>query len=90
MKQISEDLLKKIVGLDEEQLASVFTALLTMQEIEEVNRRWEIAKMLAVNTPQKEIVKSLGVGIATITNRSKELQNPESGFHLLLQYNGKK
>lgn len=48
--------------------------ILTPKEIEEITKRLEIIKMLKAGISQHEISKKLGVGIATVTRGSKELQ----------------
>jgi TrpR family trp operon transcriptional repressor len=48
--------------------------ILTPQELDELPRRLEIVKMLKKGIPQHEVSKKLGVGVATVTRGSKELQ----------------
>ena len=48
--------------------------ILTPKELEEIPTRLQIVKMLKKLIPQHEIVEKLGVGIATVTRGSKELQ----------------
>lgn len=53
-------------------------ALLTPNEIEEMQRRLQILDLLQKGVPQRDIAKQLGVGIATVTRGSrvlKELQD---------------
>lgn len=49
-------------------------AILTTQELEIIPKRLQIVKFMEKNVPQRTIAKKLGVGIATITRGSKELQ----------------
>lgn len=49
-------------------------ALLTQKEIEELPKRIEIVKMLKRGVPQHTIAQKLGVGVATVTRGSKEVQ----------------
>ncbi len=49
-------------------------ALLTPKEIEELPKRIEIVKMLKRGVPQHTIAQKLGVGVATVTRGSKEVQ----------------
>ena len=54
-------------------------AVLTPKEIAEISRRLQIIKMLQAGVPQREIAKTLGVGIATVTKGSRELQRGKFG-----------
>ena len=48
--------------------------ILTPRELQEIPTRLEIVKMLKRGVAQHQISERLGVGIATITRGSKELQ----------------
>lgn len=48
--------------------------ILTPGEIEALKTRVEIVYMLKKGIPQKQIAEKLGVGIATVTRGSRELQ----------------
>ncbi len=48
--------------------------ILTPKEIEEIPRRLKIVNMLKKGIPQHEVARVLGVGVATVTRASKELQ----------------
>lgn len=48
--------------------------VLTPYELNEIPRRLEIVKMLKAGISQHKIAKDLGVGVATVTRGSKELQ----------------
>jgi len=48
--------------------------IFTPQELIEIPRRLEIVRMLKSGVPQHRISEELGVGIATVTRGSKELQ----------------
>lgn len=58
----------------EKNLRSFLEAILTPKELEEIQTRLQIVKLLKKGITQKEISKKLGVGIATVTRGSKELQ----------------
>jgi TrpR family trp operon transcriptional repressor len=58
----------------EKNLRSFLEAILTPKELEEIPTRLQIVKLLKKGITQKEISKKLGVGIATVTRGSKELQ----------------
>lgn len=60
------------------------TDLLTPGEYEELATRWQIVKRLHHGIPQREIAEDLGVGIATVTRGSHEMQNKAGGFKQVL------
>lgn len=49
-------------------------ALLTPNEISEMQRRLQILSLLEQAVPQRDIAKQLGVGIATVTRGSRALK----------------
>ncbi len=57
-----------------EEMEDFLLGILTPKELEEIPMRLSIVKMLKAGTPQHEIAEKLGVGIATVTRGSKELQ----------------
>lgn len=59
--------------------------ILTPKEYEEINKRWEIVKMLHSGVNQLDIAKKLGVGIATVTRGSTALKNTKGGFIEILK-----
>jgi len=48
--------------------------ILTPKELEEIPNRLSIVKMLKKGFPQQVVAERLGVGIATVTRGSRELQ----------------
>lgn len=58
----------------EQELKDFLKAILTSKELEEISTRLQVVKLLKQDLPQREIAKKLGVGIATVTRGSKELQ----------------
>lgn len=57
------------------QMLEFLDGLLTPQELVELSQRLQIVKQLKQGIPQREIVANLGVGIATVTRGSREIQN---------------
>ncbi len=57
-----------------EEMEDLLLGILTPKELEEIPTRLQIVKMLKKGTSQHEIAQKLGVGIATVTRGSKELQ----------------
>ncbi len=62
-----------------------FRDLLTEQEIEEFASRWEVARMLATNTPYSKIEKVTGMSSTTIARISKWLNEGMGGYKLLIK-----
>jgi TrpR family transcriptional regulator, trp operon repressor len=48
--------------------------ILTPKELSEIPTRLQIVKKLKAGVPQHEIAKELGIGVATVTRGSKEIQ----------------
>ena len=59
---------------DKGELEALLHGLLTQKELEELPKRLEIFKMLKKGTAQHEIAEKVGVGVATVTRGSLELQ----------------
>ena len=57
-----------------EEMLDFLHGILTAKELEEIPTRLQIVKMLKKNIAQQTIAEKLGVGIATVTRGSKELQ----------------
>ena len=58
----------------EKEMEALLRGLLTEKELEELPKRLEIFKQLKKGTPQHDIADKVGVGIATVTRGSLELQ----------------
>jgi TrpR family transcriptional regulator, trp operon repressor len=56
------------------ELDALLHGLLTQKELEELPKRLEIFKLLKKGTAQHEIAEKVGVGVATVTRGSLELQ----------------
>ncbi len=68
------ELIKVIRNLkSDSELQEFFKGILTPKELLEIPLRLQIVKQLKQGKSQREIVESLGVGIATVTRGSKEL-----------------
>ena len=59
---------------DPNEMSAALDIILTDKEHEDVDRRLQIFHQLEDNTPQREVSKLLGVGIATVTRGSKAMQ----------------
>ena len=72
------------IGDDAKLLNEFLIDILTPGEYEEIMKRWEIVKMIHAGTPQHEIAKKLGVGVATVTRGSRALKNAKGAFSKIL------
>lgn len=57
-----------------EKLENFLDGILTPKELLEIPARLQIIKQLKKGIPQHEIAKEMGLGIATVTRGSKEIQ----------------
>ena len=60
---------------DDEEKWTFLKVLLTPQEIEEFEKRWQILQLLDEGYPQREVRQMVGVSIATVSRGAKELRN---------------
>lgn len=78
MKKNNQDLQSLIEVLlktkDEEAMRNFLDGILTPKELLEIPTRLKIVKMLKKGIPQHRIAQDLGIGIATVTRGSKEIQ----------------
>ncbi len=69
------DLVHILIDIDsKEEMTNFLNGLLTPKERVEFVRRLDIVKMLKKGMPQHKIAEKLGVGVATVTRGSKEIQ----------------
>ena len=64
-----------LAAKDTKAMQSVLSALLTPSELRDIPNRLQIIRLLKQGISQREISKKLGVGIATVTRGSKEIQS---------------
>lgn len=57
-----------------EKMMNFLEGILTLKELEEIPTRLQIVKLLKQGVSQHEIAEQLGIGIATVTRGSKEIQ----------------
>lgn len=74
-KDLAQIFLKAKNEKDVTKLLSIFT---TSKEYDEILNRLRILQMLDQGISQREVAKKLGVGIATVTRGSRELENYRS------------
>lgn len=70
-----QDLVQFLTQADDDAvLEKRLKALLTPNEINEMQHRLQIFSLLERGVPQRDIAKQLGVGIATVTRGSRALK----------------
>lgn len=70
-----KDLVKTLLSMKtEDKMVNFLEGILTPKELLEIPMRLKIVRMLKKGVPQHEIAKELGIGIATVTRGSKEIQ----------------
>jgi Trp operon repressor len=59
--------------------------ILSPAEYKDLAVRWQIAKQLHKDVPQRDIAKNLKVSISTVTRGSREMMNKNGGFMKVLK-----
>ncbi len=73
--KLSTQLLESFLKVkNKKELEALLFGLFTQKELEELPKRLEIFKQLKRGVPQHEIAEKVGVGIATVTRGSHEIQ----------------
>lgn len=73
--KLHTDLISQFVSIESEKdMQDFLEGILTPQELEELPKRLAIVRMLKSGIPQHQIAQELGVGVATVTRGSKEIQ----------------
>jgi TrpR family trp operon transcriptional repressor len=65
-------------------IAGFLASILTRRELEEVDGRWQLVKLLARGESQRAIARRLGMSLCKITRGSRELKKPNSAFARVL------
>lgn len=74
-KKYLDNLLEVLLNIDEKkELKNFLEGILTPKELEEIPHRLEIVKRIKSGEAQHKIAADLGVGVATVTRGSKEIQ----------------
>jgi TrpR family transcriptional regulator, trp operon repressor len=70
-----EELIATLFKMDtSEKMKNFLEGILTSKELVEIPTRLQIVKKLKSGVPQHQIAEELGIGIATVTRGSKEIQ----------------
>ena len=85
MKNIKEIARLLAETSNEDLIEDFLTGILTKTEIENIDSRWELMKMLDKGVSQRQIASELHLSLCKITRGSKELQKEESALKKLIQ-----
>ena len=69
---------------DKRLMAEFLSDILTPAEFDEAALRWQIVKKINKGEKHRDIAGDLGLGIGTVTRGSRELQNNNGGFAVVL------
>lgn len=69
----------------EKEMLAFLRDVATMEELETLSSRWEVAKELEKGTSYRDIAKKTGVSTATITRISHWLKHGEDGYKTALK-----
>ncbi len=71
VKQLADEFLK---NADSKEMIEFLRGILTPKELSELSTRLKIVKMVKQGIAHHTIAQKLGVGVATVTRGSKEIQ----------------
>jgi TrpR-related protein YerC/YecD len=79
-------LFKAMVQLHHEKEAAAFLRdLCTLNELEKMAERWEVAQLLHQGLPYREVAKKTGASTATVTRVAHWIKNGEGGYRKMLK-----
>lgn len=82
----SKELFKAILKLKtQDETAAFFRDLCTIEELEELSKRWQAAKLVSEDVPYRRIAKITGLSTTTVTRVAHWLNHGEGGYKLLLK-----
>ncbi|MFA6410373.1 MAG: YerC/YecD family TrpR-related protein [Candidatus Buchananbacteria bacterium] len=81
----TKDLFKAILKIkNNQEAARFFRDLCTLEELEEMAKRWQAVKMIAKNQPYRQIAQKTGLSTTTVTRIAYWLNHGEGGYRLIL------
>ena len=83
--QKTDNLFKAILSLESTKEAEkFFRDLCTVEELEDMTDRWEIAQLLNKSISYREIAKKVGTSTTTVSRVANWLNNGKGGYRLIL------
>ena len=81
----TDSLFKAIISLKNvKEAEAFFRDLCTIDEIEEMSERWQIAQMVNQGLPYREVAEKLAVSTTTVARVALWLYNGAGGYALIL------
>ena len=85
-KKYLENLYKAIVSLQtEDECAAFFDDICTIQELEALSQRFEVAKLLREKKTYLEIAEKTGASTATISRVNRSLNYGNDGYDMVFE-----
>ena len=72
----------------QDELESFLRDLCTLQELETLAHRWQVAKLLDEGLPYLEVAERTGASTTTVTRVAQWLRHGEGGYRLALDRTG--
>ena len=86
LNQEAKGLFKAILRLKTtKEAAKFFRDLCTLEELTEMARRWQAAKLLKKGRPYREVAEKTGLSTTTVTRVAHWLNHGEGGYQLILK-----
>ena len=71
-----DELIELLINIkNKKEMGDFLLELISPKELEEIPTRLQIVKLLKKGISQHKIAEGLGIGVATVTRGSKEIQN---------------
>ena len=70
---------------DSSLIEGFLVSILTKREVEEVDGRWELVKLLDRGMSQRQVARTLGMSLCKITRGSKELKKDHSALKRVIE-----
>lgn len=85
--RLPDDLLDVLASLeDPEAISRVLADLLTPSELEALDERWRIVKLLAAGHSQRQVRDEVGCSVTTVSRGNRQLRYGEGGFALAFDH----
>ena len=83
--QEMDDLFKAILTLKDEECYNFFMDICTINELQSLVQRFDVAKMLREKKTYQEIAKETGASTATISRVNRSLNYGNDGYAIVLE-----
>jgi TrpR-related protein YerC/YecD len=81
----TDELYKAILQLkDNQECRRFFRDLLTIEEITEMSKRWQAARLLNKKQPYRQVAEKTGLSTTTVARVANWLNNGSGGYRIIL------